>query len=217
MRITYNAPVILTFTITCLLIKLVDTLMGGTLIPAFFVLPGSGQFHFHNWLDDARMITYVFGHIDWLHLAGNFYVILLIGPILEEKYGSMRLLMMMILTTLITAFLHIFLFPEGLLGASGIVFMLILLTPFARAQAGTIPLTFIMIALLYLSQEFFNILKQDNISQFAHIAGGLLGSLFGFLTVRAKGTAAPALQSSGVKSTDDWLRELGDSTLQSKT
>src|SRR5215467_2349900 len=100
MRITYNAPVILTFAILCLLIKLADNLLGGTLIPAFFVLPGNGQFHFHNWLDDIRMISYVFGHIDWLHLVGNFYIILLIGPILEEKYGSGRLAVMMLLTTL---------------------------------------------------------------------------------------------------------------------
>jgi membrane associated rhomboid family serine protease len=215
MRISYNAPVILTFTITCLLIRLADQLLGGSLIPAYFVLPGSGQFHFQNWLDDVRLVSYVFGHIDWLHLAGNFYIILLIGPILEEKYGSLRLLFMMLLTTLITAFLHIFLFSDGLLGASGIVFMLILLTPFARAKAGTIPLTFILIALLYLSQEFFNILKQDQISQFAHIAGGLLGSLFGFLSLRPKG--ASSAPSAGAKTADDWLRELGDTTLESKT
>jgi rhomboid protease GluP len=213
MRITYNARVTLTFTIACLLVRLADTLLGGTLIPAYFVLPGHGQFHFHYWLDDVRMISYVFGHLDWMHLAGNFYIILLIGPILEEKYGSGRLLFMMLLTTLITAFLHVFLFPEGLLGASGIVFMLILLTPFAGAKPGTIPLTFILIALLYLSQEFFNILKQDNISQFAHIAGGLLGSVFGFLSLRTRGTSAPR---SGAKTAEDWLQELGDTKLENK-
>jgi rhomboid protease GluP len=207
MRITYNSPVILTFAILCLLVRIADTLLGGNLIPAFFVLPGKEQFHFNYWLDYLRCFTYVIGHKDWLHLAGNFYVILLIGPILEEKYGSRRLLFMMILTTLFTATLHILVFSEGLLGASGIVFMLILLTPFAGAKAGTIPLTFILIAVLYLLQEFFNILKQDNISQFAHIAGGLLGSVFGFLGSRAP--AAPKTSSSGVKSTEDWLRELG--------
>ena len=122
---------------------------------------------------------------------------------------------MMILTALFTAALNIFLFPDGLMGASGIAFMLILLTPFAGAKAGTIPLTFILIAVLYLLQEFFNILKQDNISQFAHIAGGLLGSIFGFLG--ARGTATAKATSGGAKSADDWLRELGDPTLQSKT
>jgi rhomboid protease GluP len=215
MRITYNSPVILTFTIACLLVRVLDTLLGGVLIPAYFVLPGKGQFHFDYWLDYVRMFSYVFGHKDWLHLAGNFYIILLIGPILEEKYGAGRLLFMMALTTLITATLNIFLFPEGLLGASGIAFMLILLTPFAGAKAGTIPLTFILIAVLYLLQEFFNIIKQDNISQFAHIAGGLLGSIFGFLG--ARGTSTAKAVSGGAKSTDDWLRELGDPTLQSKS
>jgi len=206
MRVTYNSPVILTFTVACLAVKTADSLTGGALVPAFFALPGRGEFHFNEWINLFRLFSYVFGHADWLHLAGNFYLILLIGPILEEKYGSGRLLFMMVLTTLFTAIINITLMTTGLLGASGIAFMLILLTPFAGAKAGEIPLTFILIAVLYLLQEFFNMLKQDNIAQFAHIAGGLLGSIFGFVSVGRKPASKPA---SGGKSTEDWLRELG--------
>ena len=54
------------------------------------------------------------------------------------------------------------------------------------------PVTFILILLLYLGQEVMNIFRQDNISQFGHIAGGLIGALFGFsgwMAPKANGTS----------------------------
>ena len=38
----------------------------------------------------------------------------------------------------------------------------------------------ILIAILFLGKEVWQSLQADNISQFAHIAGGICGSLFGF-------------------------------------
>jgi len=208
-RITYNAPVVLTYAIVCAVIKALDLFTGGTLISAFFAVPGSGHFDWTEWTNYFRLFSYVFGHVDWLHLAGNFYLILLIGPILEEKYGSGRLLVMMIITTLVTGLLNAFLFPEGLTGASGIAFMLILLTPFTSTKPGEIPLTFILIAALYLSQELLSATRQDSISQFAHIAGGITGSVFGFLGLSGRsGTGASTPQAKTAKTAEDWLREL---------
>ena len=83
-------------------------------------------------------------------------------------------------TAVVTALLHTFFFTGGLLGASGIVFMLILLGSFANIKQGHIPLTFILIVILYLGKEFIYSFSYDNISQFAHIIGGIVGSGFGF-------------------------------------
>ena len=58
---------------------------------------------------------------------------------------------------------------------------MILLASFTNFKRGEIPLTFILILVLYLGQEVMNFFRSDNISQFAHIAGGFCGSLFGFL------------------------------------
>jgi uncharacterized membrane protein YdcZ (DUF606 family) len=66
------------------------------------------------------------------------------------------------------------------MGASGVVFMMILLASFTNFSEGEIPLTFILILILYIGREVFNSFRQDNISEFAHIIGGLCGSLFGF-------------------------------------
>jgi membrane associated rhomboid family serine protease len=87
---------------------------------------------------------------------------------------------MILITALITGILNVLLFNTALMGASGVVFMMILLSSFTNFSKGEIPLTFILVLVLYLGGELVNSLKSDNISNFAHIVGGFCGSLFGF-------------------------------------
>lgn len=175
MKIKYNAPVILTFTLICVVVLAV----GGPLENLFVV---GASMNPANPIDYFRLISHIAGHADWNHLIGNFTFILLIGPILEEKYGSSTLLVMMLLTGLITGILNVLFFPTGLLGASGIVFMFILLSSISNAKAGEIPLTFILIAALYIGKEVITAATQtDNVSHFAHIIGGVCGAAFGFI------------------------------------
>jgi hypothetical protein len=42
-------------------------------------------------------------------------------------------------------------------------------------------LTFVIIAVLFTGSEVASILKPDRISQFSHLAGGLIGAGYGFL------------------------------------
>jgi membrane associated rhomboid family serine protease len=131
-----------------------------------------------------RLVSHIAGHQNWAHFMGNFTFILLLGPMLEEKYGSGRLLAMILFTGFITGVLNILFFSTGLMGASGIVFMFIILSSFANIRSGDIPLTFILVVSLFLIKEVLDILKQDNVSQFAHILGGVAGSFFGFRSQR---------------------------------
>ena len=180
MRIKYNAPAVLTFAIICAVaLLLTKTLLPG-LIDKWFMVLGRGSFspgRFRHWV---CLITHVAGHANWQHLIGNFSLILLIGPMLEENYGTKALIIMMLITALITGVLNVLLFKTSLLGASGVVFMMILLSSFTNFSKGEIPLTFILVVILYLGSELVNSLKSDNISNFAHIVGGFCGSLFGF-------------------------------------
>ena len=80
-------------------------------------------------------------------------IILLIGPMLEEKYGSRCLLSMILLTAFVTGVVNVIFFNTALLGASGIVFMMILLSSFASHKEGGIPLTLILVTVLYIGQE----------------------------------------------------------------
>ncbi len=191
MKITYNSPVILTYTLICVAITTLDTTIffsmdgrgvGNLSRYLFMVYPfGTSYMDLGNPLAYFRLFSHAFGHANWEHLVGNFSFILLLGPILEEKYGSRMLIVVMFLTAFITGILNALLFANSLLGASGIVFMMILLVSFTNVRKGAIPMTFILIALLFLGKEIYSALLVNNqISEFAHIIGGVCGGIFGY-------------------------------------
>jgi membrane associated rhomboid family serine protease len=182
MKLRYNSPVILSFSLISALVLLIDQLSGGIVISGVFTL--NPDFSFSSAISWIRLFSYVIGHANWNHLISNFSFILLIGPMLEEKYGSLPILLMMIVTAVSTAVINILLVKTGLFGASGIVFMLILLSSFTNIRSGDIPITFIFIVTLYLVREFVNALTPSTVSQLAHIAGGVIGGMFGFLFSR---------------------------------
>ena len=179
MKISYNAPVTLTFALVSTAVLVLDMFFGRTLSSTVFSVGAS--IDTSNPVEYLRLVAHVAGHADWNHLMSNFAFILLLGPILEEKYGSPSLIVMMTITALITGVLNVLFLSTGLMGASGIVFMMILLVSFTNFRKGEIPLTFILIVALYLTREILTAMQTDGISQFAHILGGVCGSLFGFL------------------------------------
>ena len=108
----------------------------------------------------------------------NFLYILLIGPMIEEKYGAQNLLIMILLTALITAIVNNLIGKNRILGASGIVFMLIVLSSFVNIEAGRIPLTLILIFIFYIINEIISGLsKKDNASHLSHIIGAICGGI----------------------------------------
>ena len=107
--------------------------------------------------------------------------ILVVGPPLEEKYGSRPLFWAIFLTALISGMVHWLFFPgSALMGASGIVFMMIVMSSLAGMKDGWIPITLILVFVLYVGGEIISgITLKDNISQLTHIIGGVCGALLG--------------------------------------
>lgn len=205
-HISYNAPVTLTFSLAAVFIMLLDAVMKGTVIPAIFTVPGGTAsqvpFNVHAPLDYIRLILHVFGHADWNHLVSNLAFILLLGPVIEERYGSPILALMMLVTSLVTGVLNACFSPLPMLGASDIAFMMILLTSFTSISKSDIPLSFILVLILYIGRELLCTPANQNIATLAHIAGGLCGSLFAFLaTPKAKARKNSAAQKE--QKTDD--------------
>lgn len=181
MRIKYNAPTTLTFTLLSALVLLLSgTLMPG-LTQSWFSTPS--PFHSGAIKDYVKLFTHVLGHANIDHYISNFSFILLLGPILEATYGSIAILVMTLVTALATGLLNVLIFPGSvLLGASGIVFMMILLASFTNFKKGEVPLTFILVMIVYLGREVWAaVARNDNVSQFAHVIGGMVGSFFGFI------------------------------------
>ncbi len=177
MRLSYNSPIILTYSLVCLIVLLTCQLFGES-YTQLFVLDGS--FHWARPADYFGLVSYIFGHADWNHFIGNISLILLIGPTLEEKYGSPRLLELILITAFLSAIINILFFGHNIIGASGIVFMMILLSSFTGFKDGEIPLTFVLIFIIYIGRELMAIFDDDQISQYAHIIGGICGAFFGF-------------------------------------
>lgn len=185
-KLNYNSPVILTYTFICLAIVIIGYITGGKSTEFAFMIYRTSALDPMFYI---RLIGHVFGHADISHFAGNFMLILLAGPMLEEKYGSKRIMLMMLFTAVFTGILNTALFPDtALCGASGIAFMFILLSSFVNVKnKDGIPVTVILVAIFYLGSEIVNgVFNRDNISQFCHIIGGICGGGFGYLISKEK-------------------------------
>ena len=175
----YNSKVILSFFFISLLVLIINYITKGKINKTLFSSYRSNLF---NLLAYVRLITHIFGHQDWSHFMNNFLYILLIGPMIEEKYGSKNLIIMILVTALITGIINsIFSKNKMILGASGIVFMLIVLSSFVNMEVGRIPITLILICVFYIVNEVLQgLFKKDNISHMGHLIGALSGFIFGF-------------------------------------
>lgn len=128
-----------------------------------------------------RLFTHILGHSNWNHFKNNFLYILLIGPMIEEKYGSLNLLIMILITALATSIINSLISNNRVLGASDIVFMFIVLSSFVNIHSGKIPITLILIFIFYIIDEIKNgLLKKDNISHMGHLIGAICGCIYGF-------------------------------------
>ena len=88
---------------------------------------------------------------------------------------------MIIITSIITALINIIISKKKIMGASGIVYMLILLSSLVNIEAGKIPITLILIFIFYIVTEIKDgLFKRDNISHLSHIIGAITGFIFGY-------------------------------------
>lgn len=176
-KIYFNAPITLAFVLFCLLALGINTLTDGQANALVFSCYKSSL---SDPLTYIRLVCHVFGHQSLSHLISNTLYILLLGPILEEKYGS-KMISVILVTAIVTGIVHTFISPNtSLLGASGIVFSFIILASFTGRNNG-IPVTFILVAILWLGSEVSSMVVDDNISQLAHIVGGLCGASMAFI------------------------------------
>lgn len=178
-KISYNSPVVLSFVVVSFVSLLLGYLTKEASTKLLFCVYRSS---FLNPLTYVRLFGHVLGHANLEHFVNNMLYILLLGPILEEKYGSKKILIMILVTAFVTGLINTLFFSTGLLGASGIVFMMIVLSSMVSLEEGRIPLTMILVVILYLGNELIaGVFQSDNISQLTHILGGVCGGIYGWV------------------------------------
>ena len=178
-RITFNSPVVLSFVLMSLGVMVLNYLTAGVSNRLLFMTYHSSL---ASPLTYVRFFTHVLGHSGWSHYIGNMMYLLLLGPMLEEKYGSRAIIEVILITGLVTGLVTWLIFPNiALCGASGVVFAFIMMTSFTSFKEGEIPVTVILVAVIYIGQQIYEgLFVQDNISNMAHILGGIVGAVAGY-------------------------------------
>lgn len=178
-KITFNAPVVLGFAAICFIATLLNYLTNGKSNQMIFMTYHSSLMSPLTYL---RLFTHVFGHDGWQYFIANMAYILLLGPMLEEKHGPMKIIEVIAVTALVTGVInYVFFWNTALCGASDVVFAFILMASFTSFREGEIPITFILVAAIYLGQQIYDgVVLDDNISNMAHVVGGIVGGILGF-------------------------------------
>jgi membrane associated rhomboid family serine protease len=180
-RLTVEAPVVICFSMICVIIHLLNI----TLIPNLNrFLAVHDTFSILNPMQYIRLFTHVVAHDKQInHIKGNLMNLLLVGPSAEHVYGSQAMLLTFLLVALVSAVAHILVGGEYThqLGASGIVFCVILLNSLVAADSGTIPLSFLLTAGLWVTDEVIKFVwNTDHMSHHAHLTGAIVGTAAGY-------------------------------------
>jgi len=177
-RLQYNSPVVLSFALLSLAALILGKLTNGATTLKYFSVYRSSLADFFTY---PRFFLHVLGHSSYAHYIGNMMLILVVGPPLEEKYGSRSLLWAVAITALVSGLVQWLFFPHtALLGASGIVFMMIVMSSLSGMRDGSIPITLLLVLVLYVGKEVVDgVVLTDNVSQLTHVVGGICGAVLG--------------------------------------
>ncbi len=178
MRLTWNSPVILGYVLLCAVVLAAASFVS-PLALWYVSLPPSPDFAEPvTWL---RLVTHVAGHADFEHFAANAVYLLLLGPLVEARYGSLKLLACLVATAAATGLASALFTSGGILGASGVVFMLIAMSSVTSIRRGDIPLTFLLVTAIFLWRELASASPGDGVSHLGHLVGGGCGAVLAFL------------------------------------
>ena len=158
-------------------------------------------FDFANPIHYLGMILHIFGNASFPQLFVNSLIILILGTILEERYGSSVLALMAGICALVSGVLTSCLSTAPVSGATDIAFMMIILASLMTLTKKKVLCTWLLAFILYLSYRLyvctaspalssqgsaFLLFLKNNLSTFVSLAGGVCGSLFGFLSAPKK-------------------------------
>ncbi len=199
-RIKYNAPVSLTFILLSSLVLFLNTNVNEFLISNWFTADGTISFNYSDPLGYIKFISHLLGHTDINHFMGNAIYLILLGPILEEKYNSKTLLGLILVTAIISSLVNAFFVDTYMLGASGIVYLFIVLVSFTNIEKGEFPLSVVVVLGFYIYKELS---REDagDISVLTHLIGAFIGLLYGLITVM--GGFTPSFNNKKDTSTAD--------------
>lgn len=187
--VVMDAPLVLGFCGVCFVIQWISTNIYPGLNSKYFSMLPLASSSMLSPLFYLRLFSHCLGHASWTHLSGNLSIITIVGPTCEMAFGTWPLMVFMLLTAFSTGFVHYATILAGLqidravMGASGLLFMLLVLAPSRDHPEGKIRASFIFLMFFWVWKEFVGIVgaANDGISHEAHAVGAVVGGLVGLL------------------------------------
>ncbi|MCR5284476.1 MAG: rhomboid family intramembrane serine protease [Treponema sp.] len=185
LKFSYDAPVTLTFVLISAILFILSTyVIKSGAVSILLASPtsqtGNLPFIVKQPLSYLRLLLYIFGSSDINVLLSNLIMIVMLGPAMEERYGSVIIGLMIFVSALFSGVLNACFSADSLLGALPVICMMVFLNAFMAFSKKTVPLTFIFVIVLIAFMQIFS--GTGAVKFFICIAGGLCGSLFAFLT-----------------------------------
>lgn len=135
----------------------------------------------HNRIDQ-NLILHIFGHSSFNHWFGNITLLAILGQSVEDKYGSITTLILVVLDAIIIGLAYCFLQPVSCYGLSSVVYMFVVLNTFPSKKDDKISILTILIMVIFICPEIIGLIKNnDNIGHLAHLIAGLNGLIFGVI------------------------------------
>lgn len=183
----FDAPVTIVFCLISVILFAFDTFVfKGTLNERILSSPttisGTLPFMISKPASYFRLILYAFSASNFILLLSNLLFLLMLGPAMEERYGSVVIGIMTGVSVLFSGVLNACFCETSLRGCMPVIFMMIFLNSFMSFSKKKIPVSFILIFILYTAKETAGKKLSETVGLIICISGGLCGSLFAFLT-----------------------------------
>ena len=177
LKFIYDAPATLTFAFVCIILFALDTFVfkqkldsliltspvnGGVAGVSGGALGVAGAaasnlaFSASNPLSYLRLFSYALGAASGEILVCNMIFILLLGPSMEERYGTVVIAIMTFVSALFSGVLNACFCKSPLQGCEAIIFMMIFLNSFVSLSKKKIPFSFVLVFILFVLRGIFS-------------------------------------------------------------
>ncbi|MBR1748526.1 MAG: rhomboid family intramembrane serine protease [Bacilli bacterium] len=176
---SYHSIVTIGYFFVCFGVFILNVVFKNKITKLFQIRRGS----FLNPMNYIRLVTSGVCHADFQHFRNNFIFILLLGPILEERFGSLVFLEMILITTVASSLFHLLFYESSAIGASDVVYMMVVLCGIICSFDGRIPITFVLLFLFFVFEEIVKMFfhkKNDSVGHDGHVIGAICGIVFGY-------------------------------------
>lgn len=228
-KIVNDGPASVIFLLVALVFALLNTFVFKDKLTSLFLsapTAGNGELPFivSKPLSYVRILFSIFGSYNQNSFMIPVFLICLFGPVLEERYGSIIIGIMMIVSGVFSGVLNACFCEHMTSGASSVVFMMLFLNAFFSLSKKKLPLSFIFVVGFYIAMDLIMFHNPNGIvGVLIEIAGGLCGSLFAFLAspkVRAQQKGTDLSKTKGTELSDDekeaYLEELDNRSPRNK-